>query len=57
MAQSKATTVKEYLEQLPDDRRKTQSANDLPLTDIGKLIASIPADQWISVYEASRKKK
>jgi hypothetical protein len=33
MAQSKATTVKEYLEQLPDDRRKTQSANDLPLTE------------------------
>jgi hypothetical protein len=57
VAQSKATTVKEYLEQLPDDRRKTQSANDLPLTDIGKLIASMPADQWISVYEASRKKK
>jgi hypothetical protein len=149
MAQSKATTVEEYLEELPDDRRKTlskvrnvirkhlpkgyeeamtygmisyqvplerfpdtyngqplcyaalaaqknfntlylmsaygdptrrrqladafkkagrkldmgkscvhfQNANDLPLADIGKLIASIPAEKWISVYEASRKKK
>ncbi len=32
-------------------------ADDLPLADIGKLIASIPADRWISIYEAGRKQK
>jgi len=33
-----------------------QSADDLPLDVIGELIASIPVDQWIAIFEASRKK-
>jgi uncharacterized protein YdhG (YjbR/CyaY superfamily) len=34
-----------------------RSADDLPLTEIGKLIASLPPDKWIAIYEQSRKKK
>jgi len=34
-----------------------QSADDLPLDVIGELIASIPVDQWIAIFEASRKKR
>jgi Domain of unknown function (DU1801) len=34
-----------------------KSADDLPLADIGKVIAAIPAEKWIAVYEESRKKK
>ncbi len=33
-----------------------QSADDLPLDIIGQLIASFTPEQWIAIYEASRKK-
>jgi uncharacterized protein YdhG (YjbR/CyaY superfamily) len=32
------------------------SADDLDLDVIGELVASIPADQWIAIFEASRQK-
>lgn len=31
------------------------SADDLPLDIIGDLVASIPAERWISIYEQSRR--
>jgi uncharacterized protein YdhG (YjbR/CyaY superfamily) len=34
-----------------------QDADDLPLADIGKMIAAIPPDKWISIYQSSRKKR
>ena len=33
-----------------------QSADDLPLETIGDLIASVPVDKWISIFEESRRK-
>lgn len=33
-----------------------QSADDLPLDVIGELIASMPVDTWIAIFESSRKK-
>jgi hypothetical protein len=34
-----------------------QTEDDLPLPAIGKLIASIPSEKWIEIYESSRRKK
>ena len=34
-----------------------RSEDDLELNAIGKLIASIPPNRWIEIYEASRSKK
>ena len=31
-------------------------ADDLPLDAIGRMIARIPVEQWIEIYEASRKR-
>jgi hypothetical protein len=31
-----------------------QSPDDLPLDAIGKLIAAIPSERWIEMYEESR---
>ena len=33
-----------------------KDVDDIPLPAIGKLIASVPAEKWIAMYEASRKK-
>jgi len=33
-----------------------KSADDLPLDVIGELVASTPADAWIAIFEASRKR-
>ena len=33
-----------------------QKASDLPLDVIGELIASVPVDEWIAIFEASRRK-
>jgi hypothetical protein len=33
-----------------------KSAEDLPLDVIGELIASIPVDKWIAIFEASRQR-
>jgi uncharacterized protein YdhG (YjbR/CyaY superfamily) len=33
-----------------------QSADDLPLDVIGELIASVPVDKWIALFEASRRR-
>jgi uncharacterized protein DUF1801 len=33
-----------------------QRAEDLPLDVIGDIIASIPVDRWVSIYEASRRR-
>jgi len=33
-----------------------QSADDLPLDVIGELIASIPVEKWIAIFEASRRR-
>ena len=33
-----------------------KTADDLPLDAVGEIIASIPADKWIEIYEASRKR-
>lgn len=33
-----------------------QNAADLPLDAIGELVAEIPAEKWIEIYESSRKK-
>jgi hypothetical protein len=33
-----------------------RSADDLPLGTIGELVASIPVDRWIAMFEASRRK-
>jgi hypothetical protein len=34
-----------------------KSSDDLPLDVVGELIASVPVEKWIEIYEASRKKK
>ena len=34
-----------------------KSADDLPLTALGKLIAAVPPDKFIEAYHESRKKK
>jgi uncharacterized protein YdhG (YjbR/CyaY superfamily) len=34
-----------------------KSADDLPLPEIGKLIAAVPAKKYIEIYRASRKEK
>ena len=34
-----------------------QTEDDLPLPAIGKLIASIPSEKWIEIYQSSRRKK
>lgn len=34
-----------------------KTANDLPLEDIGKLIAAIPVASYIRVYQQTRAKK
>jgi hypothetical protein len=34
-----------------------KSSDDLPLDVVGELIAAVPAEKWIAIYEASRKKK
>jgi hypothetical protein len=34
-----------------------KSANDLPLELIGSTIAAIPMEEWIEIYEKSRKAK
>lgn len=31
-----------------------ERAEDLPLDTIGELVASIPVDRWIAIYQASR---
>jgi hypothetical protein len=31
--------------------------DDLPLDVIGKVVASIPPDKWVAIYESSRKKR
>jgi hypothetical protein len=33
-----------------------KSADDLPLDAVGEIIASIPADKWVEIYELSRKR-
>jgi hypothetical protein len=33
-----------------------KSANDLPLTAIGELVASTTPKEWIAIFEASRRK-
>src|SRR5688572_140470 len=33
------------------------SIDDLPLDVIGEVVASIPADEWIRIYESSRPRK
>jgi hypothetical protein len=34
-----------------------RSSDDLPLELVGELIASVPVDKWIAVYEKSRKRR
>jgi hypothetical protein len=34
-----------------------KSSDDLPLDVVGDLIASVPVEKWIAIYEASRKRK
>jgi hypothetical protein len=34
-----------------------QTPDDLPLDVVGELIASVPAESWIAIFEKSRKKK
>jgi uncharacterized protein YdhG (YjbR/CyaY superfamily) len=34
-----------------------QTQDDLPLDAVGQIISSIPSEQWIEIFEASRKKK
>ncbi len=34
-----------------------RSADDLALDVIGELIASIPAEKWIAIYQASRRRR
>jgi len=33
-----------------------RTTDDLPMEAVGKLIASVPPDQWIEIYESSRKR-
>jgi hypothetical protein len=34
-----------------------KTPDDLPLDVVGELIAAVPAEQWIEIYERSRRKK
>jgi hypothetical protein len=34
-----------------------KTPDDLPLDVVGELIAAVPAEKWIEIYEKSRKKK
>ena len=34
-----------------------RTSDDLPLDVVGELIAAVPAEKWIEIYERSRKKK
>ena len=34
-----------------------KSPDDLPLDVVGELIASVPVERWIEIYETSRKRK
>ena len=34
-----------------------RSPDDLPLDVVGELIASVPVEKWIAVYEKSRKRR
>ena len=33
-----------------------KTADDLPMEAVGEIIGSVPAEQWIEIYEASRKR-
>jgi hypothetical protein len=57
--QSKATTVKEFAAagkklDMGKSCVRFKKANDLPLEALGKLIAAVPATQYIRAYEKSR---
>jgi hypothetical protein len=65
---SKAQTVKDYLAELPTDRRAAKTGkkldmgkgcvrfkklDDVPLDVIGEAIARVPVQQFISFYESA----
>lgn len=60
---SNATSVHDYLAELPDDRREALIAvrdtllAHLPLTLVGQAIAEFDVEAFVEMYEASRKKR
>jgi hypothetical protein len=63
MVQSKTKTVKEYLDDLPADRRKEIAKvrsvvrKNLPQGYRERIIASTPPERMIAQYEAARPKR
>jgi hypothetical protein len=56
--QSNATTVDEYLAELPPDRRETvrfTKLDDVPVDVVGAAIARTSVDDFIAAYERSRR--